>query len=72
MVDLGRAADDLLQRRRRLAVELVVRLHDAPELLAARGLADDLLVPGQLEPARIERVDLPARREHDSDRDRHA
>ena len=72
VVDLGRPADDPLQRRARLAVQLVVRLDDAPELLAARRLADDLLVPGELEPARIERVDLPARREHDPDRDRHA
>ena len=55
----------------RAAVELVGRLHDAAVLLAARGLADDAVVPGQLVTARVERLDLAARLE-DHAHDDHA
>ena len=47
------------------ALDLVVARHDARQLGAARGVADDTLVPRQLEPVRVEAVHLPAGREDD-------
>ena len=67
LVCFGRPPDDPLEPATKLrAVDLVVRLDDAAELLPAGGLADDTLVPKQLEPSGIEGVDLPSGREHDS------
>ena len=59
LVGLGRAPHDLLERRP-LVRELVIRLDDAPKLLSTGGLAHDLLVPREIQPAGVEGVHLPA------------
>ena len=60
-------ADDPLQRPgQRLVRHLTLGLDDAAVLTAAGGLADDALVPAQLQAAGIERVDLAARLEDDA------
>src|SRR5688572_15879840 len=71
LVHLRGPPDDALERRIQLLPELVVGLHDPAELVPARRLADNALVPRELEASGIEGVHLPARGEDDADRDRH-
>ena len=67
LVSAASAPDDPFQPPLQLGVgNLVIRLDDASELLPPGGLADHLLVPGELEPARVERVHLAARTEDDA------
>jgi hypothetical protein len=60
LIRVRRSPQDPLERGRGAVRELVIRLHDPTELVPARSLADDLLVPGEIEPARVKGVHLPA------------